>query len=70
MSSPLMVIKQVESQLKKIIMGSQGAPEFLHTIKAYINKLALFIALINKEDITKEILEGLSDDYKELMHVV
>jgi hypothetical protein len=43
---------------------------FLHTIKAYINKLALFIALINKEDITKEILEGLSDDYKELMHVV
>jgi len=63
-------IKQVKNQLKHITKGSMGVSEFLQTIKARADELATLGALVDAEDLSDRILEGLGDDYKELTRAV
>ena len=63
-------IKQAKSQLKLITKGSDNVTSFLQCIKAKADKLAFLGALLDAEDLTNKILDGLDDEYKELMHVV
>ena len=42
----------------------------MQTIKTRADDLALLGALIDEEEITDKILDGLSDDYKELVRVI
>ena len=43
---------------------------FLHSIKARANELAILGAPMEEEDLTKKILDGLGDVYKELVCAV
>lgn len=63
-------INQVKSHLKKITKGSESVTEFLQAIKARADELALLGAPLEAEDLTKKILDGLGDDYKELARAV
>ena len=60
----------MKNQLKNTIKGSLTITEFIQTIKTRSNDLAFLGALIDEEEITNRILDGLSDDYKELVRAV
>jgi hypothetical protein len=61
----------VKNQLKQITKGSMGVSEFLQTIKARADELAILGAAVDDhEDLSERILEGLGDDYKELARAV
>ena len=47
-----------------------GVSEFLQTIKARVDELAILGAAVDDEDLLEKILEGLGEDYKELVRVV
>ena len=57
-------IKQVKNQLKQITKGSIGVSEFLQTMKARDDELAILGALVDIEDLLERILEGLGAEYK------
>jgi hypothetical protein len=57
-------IKQVKNQLKQITKGSMGVSEFLQTMKARDDELAILGALVDIEDLLERILEGLGVEYK------
>ena len=59
-------IKQVKNQFKQITKGSMGVSEFLQTIKARADELAILDAPVDIEDLSERILEGLDVEYKEL----
>lgn len=63
-------IKQIKNQLKTTTKGSLTITEFMQTVKTRADDLALLGAPIDEEEITDKILDGLSDDYKELVHAV
>ncbi|KAA8525629.1 hypothetical protein F0562_007489 [Nyssa sinensis] len=63
-------IKQIKNQLKNSTKGSLGITEFMQTIKTRADDLALLGALMDEEEITDKILDGLGDDYKELVRTV
>nr|TKR83789.1 hypothetical protein D5086_0000265600 [Populus alba] len=63
-------IKQVKHQLKHPSKGSRSVTEFLHSVKASADELAILGAPMDPEDITDTILDGLDDDYKELVRAV
>ena len=63
-------IKQVKNQLKQITKGSMGVSEFLQTIKARADELAILGTAVDDEDLLEKILEGLGEDYKELVRAV
>ena len=47
-----------------------GVFEFLRTIKARVDELAILGAVVDDEDLLEKILEGLGEDYKELVRAV
>ncbi|KAJ0980702.1 hypothetical protein J5N97_008957 [Dioscorea zingiberensis] len=63
-------IKQIKNQLKNTTKGSLGVTEFMQAIKTQADDLALLGAPIDDEEITDKILDGLGDDYKELVRAV
>ena len=63
-------IKQVKSQFKQLIKGSLGVSEFLQTIKARADELAILGAPVDIEDLSERILEGLGFEYTELAKAV
>ena len=63
-------IKEVKNQLKQITKGSMGVFEFLQTIKARVDELSILSAAVDDEDLLEKILEGLGEDYKELVRAV
>ncbi|KAG6787941.1 hypothetical protein POTOM_003992 [Populus tomentosa] len=63
-------IKQVKSQFKHLTKGSLGISEFLQTIKARANELAILGAPVDSEDVSEKILEGLGPEYTELARAV
>ena len=60
-------IKQVKTKLKNPTKGSQNVIEYLHSVKVCADELAILGAPLDLEDLTDKILDGLSDDYKELV---
>ena len=59
-------IKQVNDLTK----GSQTITDFLQSVKARTDELAILGAPLEEDDLTEKILDGLGDEYKELVHVV
>ena len=47
-----------------------GVFEFLQTIKARVDELVILGAVVDDEDPLEKILEGLGEDYKELVRAV
>ena len=44
--------------------------DFLHSVKACTDELAILGAPMKEEDLTEKILDGLGDEYKELIRSV
>ncbi|KAK1555207.1 hypothetical protein Q3G72_023368 [Acer saccharum] len=63
-------IKQIKSLLKNSTKGTQNITDFLHSVKARADELALLGAPVDDEDLTERILDELDDDYKELVRAV
>ena len=63
-------IKQVKSQLRLLTKGSLSIIDFLQSVKAKADELAVLWAPIDNEDLTYKILEELGDEYRELVRVV
>ena len=60
-------IKQVKNQIKNLTKGSQTVTEFLQSVKCRADELAILRAPMNEDDCADKILDGLGDDYKELI---
>ena len=63
-------IKQVKSQFRQLTKGSLDVSEFLQTIKARADELAILGAPVDIEDLSERILEGLGSEYTELARAV
>ncbi|KAL6321050.1 hypothetical protein AAG906_012034 [Vitis piasezkii] len=63
-------MKQVKNQIKNLTKGPQSVIEFLQLVKCRADELAILGAPMNEDDLTDKILDGLGDDYKELICVV
>jgi len=63
-------IQQVKNKLKNPIKGTQTITEFLHSIKAHVDELAILGAPVDSKDLTDKILDGLGDEYKELVRAI
>jgi len=63
-------IKQVKAHLKSLTKGNLSITDFLQSVKARADELAVLRAPVDNEDLTEKILEELGDDYKELVRVV
>ena len=63
-------IKQVKTHLKYLTKGSQTVTDFLQSVKARADKLAILGAPMEEDDLTEKILDGLGDEYKELVRAV
>jgi hypothetical protein len=63
-------IKQVKANLKSLTKGNLSITDFLQSVKARADELAVLGALVDNEDLTDKILEELGDDYKELVRAV
>ena len=63
-------IKQVKANLKSLTKGTLNITDFLQSVKARADELAVLGAPVDNEDLTDKILEELGDDYKELVRVV
>lgn len=57
-------IKQVKQQLKQLAKGTMSVLDFLQTIKAWVDELAILGAAINDEDLSNKILEGFGENTK------
>jgi len=63
-------IKQVKSQLRLLTKGTLSITDFLQSVKAKADELAVLGAPIDNEDLTDKILEELGDEYRELVRAV
>ncbi|KAA8529492.1 hypothetical protein F0562_033709 [Nyssa sinensis] len=63
-------IKQIKNQIKNLTKGSQSVTEFLQSVKCQADELAILGAPMDEDDLTDKILDGLGDDYKELIRAV
>lgn len=63
-------LKQVKTKLENPTKGSQNVTEYLHSVKACADELAILGAPLDPEDLTDKILDGLGDEYKELVRAV
>ena len=63
-------IKQVKNQIKNLTKGSQTVTKFLQLVKCRANELAILGAPMNEDDLIDKILDGLGDDYKEIIRAV
>jgi hypothetical protein len=59
-------IKQVKALLKNSTKGNLNVTDFLQSVKARADELAILGALVDEEDLTEKILDELEEDYKEL----
>jgi hypothetical protein len=60
-------IKQVEAIFKNSTKGNLNIIDFLQSVKARADELAILGAPIDEEDLTEKILDELEEDYKELI---
>ncbi|KAG6776831.1 hypothetical protein POTOM_016621 [Populus tomentosa] len=60
-------IKQVKALFKQSTKGNLNITDFLQSVKARADELAILGAPIDEEDLTEKILDELDDDYKELV---
>ncbi|RVW88563.1 Retrovirus-related Pol polyprotein from transposon RE1 [Vitis vinifera] len=63
-------IKQVKNLLKNPSKGTMTVTDFLHSVRARTDELAILGAPMEEEDLTEKILDGLGDEYKELVRAV
>ena len=70
MPNPYVVASKVKTKLKNPKKGSQNVTEYLHSVKACADELAILGAPLDPKDLTDKILDGLGDDYKELVFAV
>jgi hypothetical protein len=63
-------IKQIKANLKSLTKGTLSIIDFLKSVKAKADELAVLGAPVDNEDLTNKILEELGDDYKELVRAV
>jgi hypothetical protein len=63
-------IKQTKNLIKNITKGTLIVTDFLYSIKACADELAILGVPMDEEDLTEKILDGLDDEYNELVHVV
>lgn len=63
-------IKHVKNQLKNLTKGTLSITYFVYSVKARSDELAVLDAPMDTEDLTERILNGLDDDYKELVRAV
>ncbi|KAA8522565.1 hypothetical protein F0562_013074 [Nyssa sinensis] len=64
------LIKRVKNQIKNLTKGSQTVTDFLQSVKCRADELAILGAPMDEDDLTDKILDGLGDDYKELIRAV
>lgn len=57
-------IRQLKYQIKTCVKGTKSISEYLRTIKGKADDLTLLGKLVDPEDLTEQILAGLSEDYK------
>lgn len=57
-------IRQLKHQIKSCTKGTKTISEYLRTIKAKADDLALLGKPMDPEDLTEQILAGLGDEYK------
>ncbi|KAA8547286.1 hypothetical protein F0562_003850 [Nyssa sinensis] len=60
-------IKQIKNQIKNLTKGSQSVTDFLQSVKGRANELAILRAPMDEDNLTDKILDGLGDDYKEVI---
>ena len=63
-------IKQVKTLLKNTTKGTMNITDFLQSVKARADELAILGAPMDEEDLIEKILAELGDDYKELIYAV
>ena len=63
-------IKQVKANLKALIKGTLSITDFLQSVKARADELAVLGAPVDNEDLTDKILEELGENYRELVRAV
>ena len=63
-------IKHVKNQLKNLTKGTMNITDFVYFVKARSDELAILGAPMDIEDLTEKILDGLDDEYKELVRAV
>jgi hypothetical protein len=63
-------IRQVKNQLKNLTKGSMSITDFVYFIKARSDELAVLGAPMDTNDLTEQILDGLGEDYTELVRAV
>ncbi|KAK2655744.1 hypothetical protein Ddye_008796 [Dipteronia dyeriana] len=59
-----------QSTFQALKKGTQNITDFLHSVKARADELALLGAPVDDEDLTDRILDELDDDYEELVCTV
>ncbi|CAA7017749.1 unnamed protein product [Microthlaspi erraticum] len=57
-------IRQLKFQIKSCVKGTKTISEYLRLIKAKADDLSLLGKPMDPEDLTEQILDGLSEDYK------
>jgi hypothetical protein len=60
----------VKLQLRLLTKGTLSITNFLQSVKAKANELAVLGAPIDNEDLTDKILDELGDEYRELVRAV
>ena len=63
-------MKQVKNQMKNLTKGSQTVTEFLQLVKCRADELPILGAPMNEDDLIDKILDGLRDEYKEIIRAV
>ncbi|KAG6747859.1 hypothetical protein POTOM_047750 [Populus tomentosa] len=60
-------IKHIKNQLKNLTKGTMNITDFVYFVKARSEELAVLSAPMDIEDLIEKILDGLDDEYKELV---
>jgi hypothetical protein len=60
----------VKNQLKNLTKGSMSITDFVYFIKARFDELAVLGAPMDTDDLIEQILDGLDEDYTELVRAV
>ena len=61
---------QLKEELTMIKKGNQTVQEYLHTIKAFADKIFLIDHPIADDDLTLYILNGLGSDFREITTLI
>jgi hypothetical protein len=63
-------IKQVKANLKSLTKGTLSITDFLQSVKARADELAILGAPVDNKDLTDKILEELGENYRELIRAM